>query len=259
VRDNYARARTLCEDEANARQLFEIIHAVWYAQMARFEFDAARESVAELARIAHQQSVREFRLRVELARGRMEFWSGHVVTAARISTQFLEDVARQPLEIRPQTPGLHPVVAAYAENSLALWFLGHPDQARAQARKGIAYAEESRQPFGLASALAHSMFLEFLCGNAEGAARLAARTASVCADHAVSTFGPMSRFFAGAALAAQGDVEGGLSEMLLPALAEYREVVGRSTAKSWSRLSPPRTGKPNGGTRDSTGSMKGSR
>jgi DNA-binding winged helix-turn-helix (wHTH) protein len=225
VRDNYERARALCEDTEHARQLFEIIQAVWYAQNARFEFDAGRESAAELARIAHRQSAPDLILRAELARGRVEFWSGHLVTALQISTRFLEAVSRQPLEVRPGTPGLHPVVAAFVENGLARWFLGHPDQARAQVRKAITYAEESQQPFSLASALAHAMFLEFLCGNAEETTRLATSTASVCTEHGVSTFGPLSRFFAGVARAAQGDVESGLSEML-PALAEHREAIG---------------------------------
>jgi predicted ATPase len=67
--------------------------------------------------------------------------------------------------------------------------------------------------------------VELLCGNVDAVAGLAARTAKVCADSAIANFGPMSRFFAGAALAVGGDVESGLAEMR-PALVEHREVVG---------------------------------
>jgi len=225
VRDNYERARALCDDNGDARPLFEIMHAAWYAQMGGSRFRAAHETLDEIVRIARHQPEPEFRFRAELAHGRMAFWSGRFGAAASIFTQFLEDVARQPIEMKAQTYGLDPVVAAHGHGSLALWFLGYPDQARAWAAKGIARADDRRDPYGLASALTHSTILELLCGNAEGATGLAGRAMTVAANHAVATFGPMSRFFHGAALAAQGDVEAGLAEML-PALVEHRQVLG---------------------------------
>ena len=225
VSANYARARTLCEGVGDERQLFEIMHAVWYAQIVGSHVDAAEETAHELARMAERQPAPEFRLRAEVALGRCEFWQGHFRLAARRFTRFLEDVSRQPIEVGDHTYGVDPVVAAYGVGSLALWFLGHVDQAHARARDGIAYAEESRRPHSLASALIHATMLESICGDADAAARHAARSAQVSADHAVANFGPMSRVFAGAALAARGDVEGGLSEML-PALDEHRAVVG---------------------------------
>ena len=225
VKANYERARTLCEGVGDERQLFEIMHAVWYAQIVGSKVAAAQETAHELARIAERQHAPEFRLRAEVALGRSEFWQGHFRLAARRFTRFLEDVRRQPIEVGDQTYGVDPVVAAHGVGSLALWFLGHLDQAHARARDGIAYAEESRRPHSLASALIHATILESICGDAEAAARHAARSAKVSADHAVANFGPMSRVFAGAARAVRGDVEGGLAEML-PALDEHRAVVG---------------------------------
>jgi adenylate cyclase len=225
VKANYERARTLCEAVGDPRQLFEIIHAVWYAQIVASKVDEAQETAHELARIAARQPAPEFRLRAELALGRCEFWQGHFTLAARRFTRFLEDVRRQPMEIRDQTYGVDPVVAAHGMGSLALWFLGHLDQAHALARDGIAYAEASRRPHSLASALIHATILESICGHAEAAARHGARSAQVSADHAVANFGPMSRVFTGAARAMRGDVPGGLAEML-PALEEHRAVVG---------------------------------
>ena len=224
VRDNYERARALCDDSGDARPLFEVVHAVWYAQMGSSRFRAARETLDEIIRIAGQQPEPEFRFRAHLAQGRMEFWSGRFSTAASIFTHFLENAARQPIEVKAQTYGIDPV-AARGHGSLALWFLGLPDQARAWTAEGIAYAEDRREPFGIASALIHATLVELVCGKIEEASRLTARAAKVAADHAVATFRPMSRFFTGAVLAAQGDVEGALAEML-PALVEHREVLG---------------------------------
>jgi hypothetical protein len=202
-----------------------VTRAVWYAQQVGSKLEAAQETVAELMRIAQRHDAPEFRLRAALARGRTEFWRGNFEVASRVLTEFLEDVIRRPIEVRAQTYGVDPVVGAYGVSGLALWFLGHPDQARARARSGIASGEESRQPHALASALLHATMVELLCGNVDAVAGLAARTAKVCADSAIANFGPMSRFFAGAALAVGGDVESGLAEMR-PALVEHREVVG---------------------------------
>ena len=225
VQANYARARTLCEAVGDARQLFEIMHAVWYAQIIASDIAAAQETAHELARIAERQPAPEFRLRAEVALGRCEFWQGQFQASCRRYTRFLEDVERRPLEVRDQAYGVDPVVAAHGVGSLALWFLGHLDQAHARARDGIAYAEASRRPHSLASALIHATILESICGDADAAARHAARSEKVSADHAIANFGPMSRVFAGAARAVHGDAEGGLAEML-PALQEHRSVVG---------------------------------
>ena len=225
VRDNYERARVLCTKEGHARQLFEIVHAVWYAQMTASRLDDAWASIDELARIAEGKTALDFRLRVDLARGRTEYWTGHFGVAARILTQFLDTNTSQPIEPHTQIYGIAPVMAAYGQGSHALWFAGRPDQARTWARCGLAGAEASREPFALASALVHSSFLELLCGNQEAAAAFAERALRVSSDHGVATFAPMSRFLAAAGRAAQGGSEAAFAAML-SALVEHREVVG---------------------------------
>ena len=225
VRDNYERARALCEDVGEARQLFEIVHAVWYAQMVRSDLEGAQASADELARIADQQNATEFRLRAELAQGRIQFWKGNFRAAAQAHSRLLDYATTHPIEIRAELYGPDPLVPAYAQSSLALWFLGQPDQALVRAWRGIAYAEKDGRPLGLAVALLHSTILELLCGNAEGAANLAARTAKIVAESAVANFRAASRFFRAAAGAERGDVHGGLAEMI-PALVEHRETVG---------------------------------
>jgi DNA-binding winged helix-turn-helix (wHTH) protein/tetratricopeptide (TPR) repeat protein len=225
VRENFDRAGKLCADSGDARQLFEIVHAVWYAQMAASELDGARGSLDELTRIAERHPAAEFRLRAELARGRTEFWMGNFGAAAKLLTHFLEEFAKQPIASRAEMYGVEPAVAGFMQGGLALWFLGRPDRARALARRGLAYAEENRNPFSLASALVHAMILELLCRDATAAAALAPRAAEVSAANSIAQFRAFSRFFRGAALAEQGDVGAGLSEMV-PGLAEHRSLIG---------------------------------
>ena len=95
VGENYARARTLCEAVGDARQLFEIVHAAWYPQLAGRDDAAARRSVEDLTRIAGQLDAVEYGLRADLARGRTELWSGHAGVAVRASERRARDLSNR--------------------------------------------------------------------------------------------------------------------------------------------------------------------
>ncbi len=226
VGENYERAGKLCANVGDAQQLFEIVQSVWYAQMVASELDGATRSADELARIATRHQTAEFSLRAELARGRTEFWKGNFRAAARILTHFLNEIERQPIAMRAGMYGVQPLIPGLAICGLTLWFLGRPDEARTLAGRGLAFAEDSRQPFSIASALVHWAILELLCRRWDTAADLAARAAQISAANDFSHFAALSRFLGAAARAEQGDVERGLPEMLA-GLIEHRSVTGR--------------------------------
>ena len=225
IRENYERAGKLCADVGDAQHLFEIVQSAWYAQIVASEIDGALRSADELARIAERYPAPELSLRATLARGRTEFWKGNFTTAAQLLGRFQEEIERQPIGMREGMYGVHPVIPGFAIRGFALWFLGRPDQARALAARGLAYAEESGHPFSIAGGLVHSAMLELLCRNAATAADLAARAAHISAANDFSHFAAMSRCLAGAALAEQGDVDRGLPEMLA-GLTEHRAATG---------------------------------
>jgi DNA-binding winged helix-turn-helix (wHTH) protein len=225
VRANYEHTRRLCEAVGDASQMFEVLHVAWYAQMVSSKLDAAQETADELARLAEIRGTPEFHLRATLARGRVQFWTGHFGTADRLCSEALRVPSGQAVEVHAEAYGVDPMVGACGIGSMALWCLGHPEQARARAAHGIAYAEKSGRPHSVASACIHAVMLELFRRDGDVAARLAARTERICADQPAANFGPMARVFAGAALAEQGDPERGLSTMV-SALADHRDVVG---------------------------------
>lgn len=226
VRENYDRARALCEAGGNVRQLFEIVHAVWYWQLGGAEADGARQSVDELARIAERLDGPWYPWRAELARGRTELWNGRFRLAVPILRQCIADITNKNIETKAQTYGVDPTLAAFMQYAVGLWFIGNPDQSRAHARRALAHAENGRRPFELASALCHAALIELFCGDTTVAGGLATRAAEVCADNDVADFLPASRFLAGAALVERGSVDTGLP-LLLQGLAEQRKVAGR--------------------------------
>jgi DNA-binding winged helix-turn-helix (wHTH) protein/predicted ATPase len=225
VRENYQRARALCEQVGDARHLFEVVEALWYPQLAGTDEAPARRSVEDLARIAERVNTLEHTLRADLARGRIELWTGHPGVAAKVFTRVLERVEREAVDFPASAYGVHPVVASLAQGAVAFWLHGRPDQARAHAGRGLARAEKSGQPFDLASALCHAGFIQLVCGDTGAAASAATRAAAICRDQDVAYFQPLSRFLVGAALVEHGEVDAGRSEMVR-ALAEQRAVSG---------------------------------
>lgn len=224
VGENYERARTLCmEVGGDARQLFEIVHAIWYSQLAETDEAGARRSADELVRIAKRLNRVDFELRSDLARGRTELWNGHFGVAVRVLTEVRERIEKDAVEFHADAYGIHPEFAALGQGSLALWFHGCPDQARTQVERALAHAERRGEPLDVASGLCQLALVQHLCRNTDAVLEAATRALAVCREKDVVFFLHMSQFFAAAALAERGDLEGGLSEM-------ERSLLGHRTA-----------------------------
>ena len=222
--DNYQRARLLADAVGDARQRFEIVLALSHAQIDGTE-DGFRRGLHELSGIARDPDAVQLRDQVELLRGRVEFWVGNFGQAVRILSKELSGEPSRPVDPRLTIYGVHPIVGALAQYALALWFAGFPDQARAQADRGLTYAEQLRRPTDLASIVSQSAVLALLCGDRDKAAHLAARALSLCADHRLAEFVGPSRVVRGASLADRGNARGGVAEME-QALTEQRGTAG---------------------------------
>ena len=202
------------------------MHAVWYAQQVGSKLDAAQETVAELMRIAQRQDgarvpparcARPRADRVLEGKFRGGRPGPHAVSGGRRPTT--DRGSRPDVRRRPRRRGLRgerprPVVSRSPGSGA-----GSGPEAESPTRRRAAGHMAWPRPS------LHATMVELLCGDGDAAAGLAARTARVCADHAIANFGPMSRVLRRRRPRGAGDVEGGLAEML-PALVEHREVVG---------------------------------
>jgi DNA-binding winged helix-turn-helix (wHTH) protein len=222
--DNYRRARSLGHAVGDARQLFEIVSALSYAQIDGTE-EGFRRGLDELSGIVQRPDAADLRYQVDLLRGRIEFWVGNFGRAVRILSKHTSEEASRPVSPRLPIYGVHPVVGASAQYALALWFAGYPDQARAQADRGLAYAKQLGRPTDLASIVCHSAVLALLCGDTDRAGRLASGALALCADHGLAEFVGPGLLARGASLAEQGDARGGVAEME-QGLTEQRGTAG---------------------------------
>ena len=224
VERNYERARDLCGKVGADRQLFEIIHAAWYRALGNADAEATGQAVEELATIAERLGP-DFRWRAKLARGRLELWGGRFGAAAPILLECIEEIERGAVDVGGEAYGVDPVLGAFAQGGIALWFIGRPAAARALEERGRTLAEKSGRPFDLASMLCHSGFVELQCGSLETTAAFAERARAISADNDIAFFLPLSRSLLGAVAAAGGDAAGGAAE-IIAALATQREIGG---------------------------------
>ncbi|MDX2167682.1 MAG: AAA family ATPase [Deltaproteobacteria bacterium] len=221
VRANLDRARPLAERAGDDRQLFEIVSAIWYVELGGSDVPAARRNLEVLARLADRLDAPDLRRRATLSRGRTEFWTGHFAAAEQILAAFLD-------ETRHDSPGagvygVSPIVAASLQRALALWFLGCPDQARAQAQAGLGFAEVGAAPFDVASSACQAALLALLVGKRADAQRHAQRSLTVCRDHDIGFFQSIAGFFVAASA---DEKEPRRLAAMREALAEHRAQTG---------------------------------
>src|SRR5262249_6876396 len=132
VNETYERARRLCEQVGDVRQLFEIVHAACYALLAGPSEGDARRGIDELTQIAQRANLVELQLRAEVTRGRLEIWNGHFGVAVGILDRVAARISAESVTFHTGIYGVDPVFAIHAHAGAALWFHGFPDRARAE-------------------------------------------------------------------------------------------------------------------------------
>jgi predicted ATPase len=74
VRENCERTRALCEQNGSLPELYEVLYALWYSQLARAEKGAARETTERLVEVAERLGSAGHRLLAASTLGRTALW-----------------------------------------------------------------------------------------------------------------------------------------------------------------------------------------
>jgi len=194
VRQNYDRARALCEHAGDERQLFEVVSAIWYMQLGQRDVPDTRRNLDVLADIADRLRAPDLQRRVVLTRGRTAFWNGRFPDAVRILGAFLDDAGRMAADAETPLYGVAPIVAARFQRGLALWFVGCPEQAEAHVRAGLDALEPHSPPFDVASSYSQAALLGVLGRDDRTARAHAERCLAVCRDRDIAFFAPFAAF-----------------------------------------------------------------
>jgi ATP/maltotriose-dependent transcriptional regulator MalT len=109
----------------------------------------------------------------------MALWQGR-----HVSTTGLADMARaDPIAIGRFVPGENPVAMSRTVDAWRLWLLGHPDQALAAARAGIACGRALPNPGDLAMVLALSAQVHLWRGEPDEAAAIVEECEEITREH----------------------------------------------------------------------------
>jgi tetratricopeptide (TPR) repeat protein len=213
VRESCERTRVLCEQSGSLPELYEALYALWYSQAMRAEKDTTRETTERLVEISERLGSPEHRLRAATTRGQTALYEGKYQEAGDTLQAAIAGWETISGTSNGSAYGPHPIMAAYANRGLALWFLGYPDSARHSYRKALSLAQEAGLPFSLAAAHVHVALAELLCGNATGTFRLADRGLALATEHAFPFWHTLATAFRGWAQVCAGEPAAGQAEV----------------------------------------------
>ena len=147
VGDAYLQARELCRELGEAPpQLFPALHGLYRFYHVRGQLQAAREPGEQLLKMA--VSVQDSGLFVEAHRalGVPLFWLGDVTPALENLEQGARLYRAQKHRSHASMFGTDPGVVCLSYGALALWHLGHPEQAYNRSCEALALARNSISP-----------------------------------------------------------------------------------------------------------------
>jgi predicted ATPase/class 3 adenylate cyclase len=209
----YARARALCQQVGDARQLFAALWGVFYLHMVRGELRRAREVGEELLALAQRLHDPELFVVAHRAQGGASFWQGELGMAHADVQQALALYDPQRMRDHAVRYGQDSGVSCRTFGAVTLWLLGYPEQARQWSEVSLTYAQGLGHAYTLAQALLFSALLHYLLREAVVAQERAEEQRALCTEQGFAPYLAWGTIEWGAALAAQGVWAEGVAHM----------------------------------------------
>jgi hypothetical protein len=189
VEQAYGRARVLCKEVSEGRELFPVLWGLWQYYAPRVESRITAELTEQLLALAGRAEDPALLLQAHLALMEEHCLKRGDLAAAR--THLEQGLARyDPPQHRGHAfrYGYDPGVAFRAWGGWLLHFLGHPDQALECSRRGLALARAHAHPYSLASALASEAWLELLRRDTQAARERAEELLALATEQGFPSF-----------------------------------------------------------------------
>jgi predicted ATPase len=145
--------------------LFSVLYSVWAANYVAFNGSVMRELAAQFLTLAEKQGATVPRMMGHRLTGSSLLLTGQIAEGRAHYDQAIE--LYEPAEHRPLATrfGQDVRVAILSYRSLALWLLGYPEAALADAAHALRDAREIGHAVTLMYALFHASFAHIWCGN----------------------------------------------------------------------------------------------
>jgi predicted ATPase/class 3 adenylate cyclase len=159
------RAEALGEPLGDPLLLFSVLYGFWVANYVAFNGDLMRELAAEFLSLAERQKATVPLMTAHRIVGTTLLYVGDFAKARLHLDRSL--ALYDPAEHRPLAArfGTDAAVSVLFYRSMALWSLGYPDAALADAKRAVNFAREIGQASTLMAALAVPSITHILCGN----------------------------------------------------------------------------------------------
>jgi class 3 adenylate cyclase/predicted ATPase len=209
----YTRARQLCHQLGEERQLFPVLWGLCRFYYIRAEYQTAREVGEQLLTLAQQEHDAARLLAAHQALGTTLYFLGEFTASLTHLDQglALTDPAQEAaLAVRY---GLSPSVQCLSFSARDLWYLGYPDQGLSRSQEACRLAQELAHLHSLAYALYNTGRLHLLRGEVDAVQEQAEALVSLATEHKFVLWGAVGHFQRGWTLAMQGQGDAGLALM----------------------------------------------
>jgi class 3 adenylate cyclase/predicted ATPase len=200
----YARARALCQQVGETPQLFRVLVGLWRFYLVRGALRTARELAEQLLTLT---------ARVHDPLGVTCFYLGELTEARSHLEQAMARYALQKRRSDASRAVQDPGVAGLSYLAWTLWVLGYPDQALTRSQEALTLAQELAHPFSLAFALHFAAIFHQLRGEAHVTQQRAEGVIALSGEQGFPFFWSMGMILRGWALATQGQVAEGITQM----------------------------------------------
>ena len=214
VENAYTRARVLCQQEGNERQMFAVLRGLWLLHHVQADLMAARETGEQLLSMAEHIQDSALLLEARRTLGSTLQWQGefplariHLEQAVTLYDQ------RQHGSLKFLYGGADPGVVCLSELARVLWFLGYPDQALLRSQAAVTLARDHSDPFSLGFALVFAAGLHQLRREGQSTQNYAEDGIALAREHGFTALLSAGTIRRGWALAEQGQEAEGLRYM----------------------------------------------
>ena len=197
----FQRARELCERIGQPSQLFAVMWGVVIWRLVRAELRLCTALAAEAVALAERASDPGMLMEALFLPGVTAVFRGEFAAARADCTRGLELDDRDRTRSWAAVTGEDSGVAHRCFLSVAMWHLGHVDQALRINQEAVALARAIGQPFSIAFALEHRTWLCLQC-------RLSAEARAVAEEEIALADRPGLRTLAGLGQPLQGGLPG---------------------------------------------------
>jgi predicted ATPase len=211
----FTRARELCEQLDDPQALFHAMFGLWAVCYLRGELRTAYELAEELWRRAQSSGDSPLIMVARIALGDTLFSMGELLRARE---QFEGAISLYDFEryrqLTHRTIGLVDAgVSALSYAAITLWALGYPDQALKRGNEALALAQALSHPHSLVFAEGYVIGLRQARRETHAAQEAAESVIALSGEYGFTDFLPTANCHGGWALAQQGRIKQGISQI----------------------------------------------